>query len=48
MFYPRIKFPINQQQNYREHNERLQANVPVILQSAEQALQELTRFLASP
>jgi hypothetical protein len=48
MFYPTAGLPLtNHEQRCREHNDWLRANIPPILQSAEEAFQELQRFLAS-
>jgi hypothetical protein len=48
LFYPTANFPFsNGAQRIRDHNEWLRVNVPPILKSAEDALRQLTQFLAT-
>jgi hypothetical protein len=48
LFYPTANLPIdNHVQRCRNHNEWLQVNVPPIVQSARDALRQLTQFLAT-
>jgi hypothetical protein len=47
MFYPTMRYPVDQGANFREHNDWLRVNVQPIIASAETALQRLTLFLAT-
>jgi hypothetical protein len=48
LFYPTANLPFdNTEQRLRNHNEWLRVNIPPIVQSAEEALRQLTAFLAT-
>jgi hypothetical protein len=48
LFYPTANLPFdNNEQRLRNHNEWLRVNVPPIVKSAEDALRQLTQFLAT-
>ncbi len=48
MFYSSAHLPFdNNEQRFRNHNEWLRGNIPLIINSAENALRQLNEFLAS-